>query len=128
MSARSDSLNARLRIRAGRAFWTMPRSTSQTSPRLGTRLLLVEQGKSLGSNGRQVIVRQRAVITGSHGASDRLVHGVLLVTRQASEPLQHRLCLCAHALKTYPFGVKRASAGNTVKAESGKQKWGVMVS
>src|SRR5208282_6326543 len=41
MSARSESLHARLRIRAGRGFWTMPRSTSQTSPRLGTRLLLV---------------------------------------------------------------------------------------
>jgi hypothetical protein len=49
------------------------RSTSQTSPRLGTRLLLVRQGKGLGGNGRQVIARQRAVITGNHGASDRLV-------------------------------------------------------
>jgi hypothetical protein len=53
-----------MRIKAGRAFWTMPRSTNQTSPRLGTRLLLVQQGKGLGSNARQVIVRQGAVITG----------------------------------------------------------------
>ena len=77
---------------------TMPRYTSQTSPRLGTRLLLVQQGKSLGSNGHQVIVRQRAVITGSHGASDRLVHGVLLVTRQASchFVLPRGGCACYH--------------------------------
>jgi len=32
------------RIRAGRTFSTMPRSTSQTSPRLGTLFLLIEHG------------------------------------------------------------------------------------
>ncbi len=88
------------------------RSTSQTSPRLGTRLFLVQQGKGLSCDGRQVIVRQRAVITGSHGAGDHLVHRILLDTRQASEPFQPCLCLCAHAFKICPLGEKRASAGN----------------
>jgi hypothetical protein len=50
--------------------------------------------------------------TRNHGASDHLVHGILLITRQAFEPFQHCLCLCAQALKTCPHGVKSTSAGN----------------
>jgi hypothetical protein len=66
--------------------------------------------RALWGNGRQVSVSQRAVIAGNHDAGNRLIKGVLLVTRQALEAIQDRLCLCAHALKAYALAVGRASA------------------
>jgi hypothetical protein len=48
-----------LKINAGRVFCAMPRSTIQTSPRLGVGILLaVENGKNFSGSGRQLLVRR----------------------------------------------------------------------
>jgi hypothetical protein len=59
MSARSVSANGMLMTKAGRTFCVTPKSTSQTSLRLGTRgFLLVKRTERRGSERRKIVFRQ----------------------------------------------------------------------
>ena len=71
----------------------MTRRRRQISPRLGTRLRFVQQGKGLGGNGRQVIARQRAVITGNHLMADPF-----------SQSAGNQLPFGLYSAPLYPFG------------------------
>ncbi len=99
MSARSVSLNARLRTSAGRTFSTIPKSTIQPSPRLGTGFLLVEQGEGLGRDSRQIVIGQRAVIVGDDGARDGLINRLLLGAVESEKLFYVMLGHCGHGRK-----------------------------
>src|SRR2546425_1022436 len=93
IKTRSVSLKERFRIRPGRTFCAMPKSTIQTSPRLGTVFLLIQQGKTLGGSSDQFLVRQRSVFFRNYAAGDRFVNIPLFGARQSLELLQNGLGL-----------------------------------
>src|SRR5205807_1969247 len=83
MMSRSLSPQGPLRTRAGRTFSIMPRSTSQTSPRLGAFFILVEQVESHARSVRDVFVGERLAVDlgGSRlllaGGVERVPQGLL---------------------------------------------------
>src|ERR1700722_10253877 len=103
IKARSVSRNARLRIRAGRIFWAIPKSTSQTSPRLGTVLLFVQKSEALGGDRSQVVVRQWAIIRRCYLAGNRLIYGQLIEARQSAKLINDRFGFAAHRPKIIRF-------------------------
>src|ERR1039458_8988824 len=62
MTSRSVAPQGPLRMSAGRTFSTMPKSTSQTSPRFAMRFLLIKHGKGDAGAAGNVLVRQRLAV------------------------------------------------------------------
>src|SRR5260221_10988841 len=114
--ARSFVPQGPLRITAGRTFWIMPRSTNQTSPRLGTLFLVVQHLKSHAGAFRDVVIRQWLTVEFNRGRffanAPRQFppHLALFRERQSFELLQNALSLCAHSGEHYSCRGKIASA------------------
>jgi hypothetical protein len=59
-----------------------PKSISQTSPRLGTGIFLLEGRKQGGRSGADLFIRQRAGVEGQRAAQKLLGEGAFLFPRQ----------------------------------------------
>ena len=87
---------------AGRTLAAIPRSTIQTSPRLGMGILLIKQDKCLVREDREFVVRQRAV-TGQWSEAENLVADPGLLGRFELPELVHQFCgYRSHAEKLIP--------------------------
>ena len=96
------SVNGWFRMSAGRTLAAIPRSTIQTSPRLGMGLLLIKQDKRLVRENREFVVRQRAV-TGQWSEAENLVADPALLGRFELPELVHQFCgYRSHARKLSP--------------------------
>lgn len=115
MSARSAVLKERFRITAGRDFCARPRSTIQTSPRLGTSFLLVYQCKGLRRDGSQFVIGKRTIILRSDSACNSLIHAQLFSAREPFKSVQNCLRLTARRLK---LGCRGRIASLSMRKES----------
>src|SRR5262249_49814353 len=98
MSERSRSPKATLTTRAGRVLPAMPKSISQTSPRRGVGIVLVERGKQGVRSAADLLVRQRAGVPGQQPAQDLVGEGAFLLGRKLIEGVQQNLGVAAHRL------------------------------
>jgi hypothetical protein len=106
MTTRSFTSQGPLKINAGRTFSTIPRSTSQTSPRFGTFLLFVEHLERDTSALLNVFVCQRFAVKLPDSRRRKLTDALpqLLPNRalirdgQRSNLLEHRLGFRTHVL------------------------------
>jgi len=86
------------KIKAGRTFCAIPRSTSQTSPRRGIFLLVV-QGEDAGGGGGQLVIRGRGVIELGRAVKNDAAELPLLAGRKLLEFFKQMRGRCAHAEK-----------------------------
>jgi hypothetical protein len=91
-------LEGMFRIKAGRTFCAMPRSTSQTSPRRGIFLLVV-QGEDAGGGGGQLVIRGRGIIELGRAVKNDAAELPLLAGRKLLEFFKQMRGRCAHAEK-----------------------------
>ncbi len=98
MRARSWSPKAVLTTRAGRVLPARPKSMSQTSPRRGGGIFVVERFKHRGRSGANLFICQRPGIEGQRAAQDLAGKRALLVRRKMLEGFQQSLSFTAHAL------------------------------
>src|SRR5208282_3640000 len=83
---------------AGRTFCARPRSTTQTSPRRGIFLLVV-QGKDAGGGGGQLVIRRRGVIKLGRAVKNDAAELPLLAGRKLLEFFGQMRGRCAHVEK-----------------------------
>lgn len=97
MRDRSLSPKATLTTTAGRVLPAKPKSISQTSPRRGVGIFLVEGLQQGGRSGADLLVLERTGIEGQGAAQDLVGKGAFFFRRQVFEGLQQGLGLAAHA-------------------------------
>ena len=82
-SDRSASANGALRTSTGRVFSIIPKSASQTSPRVGTAFLLVKFGEGLGRQGSQIGICHVPIIQAPSQLDDLRTDIALIRWRQS---------------------------------------------
>ena len=88
MSARSLSPNATLTTSAGRVLPTMPKSMSQTSPRTGVRILIVEGFEQGGRCDPDFLVFEWTGIKRQQAPQHFVCKGSLFLYRKAFESVE----------------------------------------
>ena len=117
------SVNGWFRMSAGRTLAAIPRSTIQTSTRLGMGIVLIKQDKRLVREDREFVVRQRAV-TGQWSEAENLVADPGLLGRFELPELVHQFRgYRSHARKLISAPLPPSGFSNRSVNVSGFSRW-----